>query len=407
MSRNYIIYYQLSNGEYRIYESETKQLKTIKLLPSKMDVSRFFVSKGYSFDDDGLLNYVNDFEKWCMELKDNKILSIDYKKYYSHIDAVEFTFKNLCKNKYEHHGKIKLVESQWIERCFNAGMMYCQPGTYNSYGYDFSGFYPSILASKDFKIPNRAGKEKTILELPKRKYLQTGYYHIKITCENKTFNKIFMFSKNNTYTHYSLFQAMRYQTRYDVKFELVQDGKPNAYLYDETECESGYEIFGKWYEILVKIKQLYPKNGLIKYLTSSVWGHLTSKNQRNVKAEDIEKYDIGLDNTSLYNIVQHVVVTDTNQYYVLQNNEQLYHYNIRVKAFLTSYGRNEVAKVALKDIDNCIRIHTDGCCFIKEQNFKIDKLIPEQKTTGLIDWNNVNSYEHVDIEEYIPKKSLF
>ena len=408
-SRDYIIYYENLQGEFTTIDNKN-QIKKYDFLPSKKDYSRFFLPKGYVANEDGLKKYAIDFKKWNVELRCNNNLKIVYDSYWSHIDAVEYTFKRLCKGKYESHEQIFSLESQWMEKCFNTGIIFCKPGTYDSYGYDFSGFYPFILSWKKFKIPTKSGKETILSELPKRKELKVGYYHVEITCENEDARKVFSFSKHNVYTHYSLFQAMKYQKKFNFNIKLVQDSKPNAYLYNDEDCVRGYDIFGNWYKKLMELKTLFPKNALIKHLTSSLWGHLCRNKNRNVTLKDIEeqKIDIGLDDTSRYKLIEHVIESEKNDYYVIQDNEQLYMYNIRLKAFLTSFGRAQTAKIAMKDIDHVIRVHTDGIVFSREQHFTIKNLIPENKSTGLICWKNVNNYEQMENkDDYIPHHPLF
>ena len=60
---------------------------------------------------------------------------------------------------------------------------------------------------------------------------------------------------------------------------------------------------------------------------------------------------------------------------------------------MLSYSRNKIAKIALRDIDNVIRIQTDNVVFKKEQDIKdVPDLTLEDKTSGKIHWKNVNKY---------------
>ena len=68
---------------------------------------------------------------------------------------------------------------------------------------------------------------------------------------------------------------------------------------------------------------------------------------------------------------------------------------MRLKPWITAFGRVKTAKIALLDINNIVRIHTDGIVFNKEQNFKIENLIQEDKTTGKITFKNINNYSKV------------
>ena len=160
-------YFEKPNGQYRIMCTEPFAFYDM----TKQDVYklnyRYALFKGYDLTDEGIKQFGKDFRAWATELKLNKTLCIDYKKYYRHESAVELTFKRLCKGKYEDHAQIGKTENRWLDACFNAGLTFCDPGTYESYGYDYSSYYPRLLAYGDLMIPNKPGKEKTIKKLKK------------------------------------------------------------------------------------------------------------------------------------------------------------------------------------------------------------------------------------------------
>ena len=70
-----------------------------------------------------------------------------------------------------------------------------------------------------------------------------------------------------------------------------------------------------------------------------------------------------------------------------------YRHNIRLKSFLTAYGRVKIAEVALSNLDGMLRCHTDGIVFNKPMKDKFTGLIKEDKTTGKIYWKAVNNYK--------------
>jgi hypothetical protein len=72
---------------------------------------------------------------------------------------------------------------------------------------------------------------------------------------------------------------------------------------------------------------------------------------------------------------------------------QPYRHNIRLKSFLTAYGRVKIAEVALTNIEGTLRIHTDGIVFDKPMKEKFIGLIKEDKTSGKINWKGVNNYK--------------
>ena len=47
----------------------------------------------------------------------------------------------------------------------------------------------------------------------------------------------------------------------------------------------------------------------------------------------------------------------------------------------------------MTDLDATIRVHTDGVVFNKEMKLNFPRLVPEDKTTGLIKWDGVNNYQ--------------
>ena len=175
-----------------------------------------------------------------------------------------------------------------------------------------------MLADPNFEIPICEGSEHYLSELPK--ILKCGIYRCQITCENDDFKKLFAFSKNMGYTHYSLKTALKYQIEYNVTINLIIDDKPNAYIYENVT--TGDKIFKKWYDLLFNIKKKYPKNKLIKHLMSSLWGSLSYKNTFRQSAEQIndKNLDVNIDYESDFTIIEHVINGDY-EYYKLQNNK--------------------------------------------------------------------------------------
>ena len=392
-------YYKMNSAMYRVLDvknyifSDMSHEKCMKLEYA------YQLFKGYEASDEGIKQYGKDFRAWCREMRFTKNLSIDYKKFHSHLGAVKCVFMQYCRGKYEHHEKIKKVENGYFQDCYNAGLQFCEPGVFNSYGYDFSGFYPSLLIDDNFLIPAKKGKEKYLKKLKKRFKLKYGIYRVKITSDNKNFKKIFSFSPKHTYTHISLKHAMKYKKKFDVNIELIVDDKPNAYIYRTKDLVKASEIFGEWYNRLIQLKKLYPKNKLVKHLMSSLWGTLTQYNMIYKSYDELEKegYDWGYTKECDY-IVQDKYMSahsnDEENYKLLDSNNP-FKYNIRLLPFLLSYARNKIAEVALKDIDNVIRIHTDNVTFKKDPKLDIPNLLREDKTSGMIEWRHVNGYNHI------------
>ena len=392
---NYLIYYHDKiDGIFRIWNSESNLITSNINIP--FDTKRYHVFKGYDANDEGLIKFVNDFKNWYNEIRYNDILKIEYTKYYSHACVVENTFKRLTpKHLYESHEQIKFEENEWFNACHCGGLTFCDAGTYDCYGYDFKSQYPNILNSDDFKIPTKAGIPTFIKKLPKSKSLimGSGIYRVDIQCSDNNFKKIFAFSKSNTYVDIYLKFALKHQKQFDVKIELIIDDEPNAYLYDVDSIINTRPIFDNWFNKLNELKSKFPKNKLVKHLSSSLWGSLTMKKKLNKTPQQIIDEKLEIDFFDAEYIIKAHHIYEHKEYYELQNKDNPYHYQMRIKPYLTAYSRIITAKVALLDLENVVRIQTDNVCFKKEQTFNIENLVSEDKTTGLIEFKNCNVYK--------------
>lgn len=395
MEIEYIIYYKLQNKNFRSWNSKTDTYSEIKRLPN--NISKFKMTKGYEPIDEDLKRYGQDLYLASEELKTTKLITFDYIKPFTtkdgkvcprtHFSNIETIFKMLSKGKYEHHEPISSIEHNWFERCYNAGLQYTDIGTFDCYGYDFKNYYGSILASKDFKIPNKGGRQYRLNKLTS--VIRTGFYNVKITSNDPNIKKIFAFSKENVYTSIDVKFALELKNTYniDIDIELITDVEFNVYIYPLDTLENSNKIFDKWYNTIVQLKKEFPKNILLKMLSSSLWGHLSKFNWKTISENKLDEI-----NEDDWNIDDIFFTDDGTQFYKLINKIKPYFYNLRLKPFITAYGRVKTAKIALLNIDNVLRIHTDGIVFNKEQTFKIDNLIPENKTTGKIEFKNINNY---------------
>ena len=124
----------------------------------------------------------------------------------------------------------------------------------NLFTYDFSFFYPSIMSAKDYYVPSKKGQIKEFIEIPQK--FQFGIYNIKIISDDENFNKVFSFSKDDHYTHYSLNFVLYYNETYDknIKFEILSN---TALIYDSKNLTSGSNLFYCWYCRLVDLKKNY------------------------------------------------------------------------------------------------------------------------------------------------------
>ena len=256
--------------------------------------------KGYERSLNGLISFRNDLNKWASEIP-----AINYKKYYDHKGATMCVFKSksACitkklkiendeKNNY--YNGVKYFEFDFFEKCNNGGLISldksCIGITKSCYGYDYSAFYPNMLARSTLKMAIRegtkirfSGMKQVFILNPKNKYeeytnkrfeagedvykkecfvgeqsikeeyeskhnikvnnginsvddiqlldlenLKYGIYNIHISSDDERFNKIFSYSKYDVYTHYSVKFAYACSKKYNVMLNLVADDEdPN------------------------------------------------------------------------------------------------------------------------------------------------------------------------------------
>jgi hypothetical protein len=402
--KQYYVFYKISGTELkRIYDGN--EFKNITIMDRDYnDYGKFELMKKYEANDEGLRNYYRDFTIFCKDLFDvenprKNFPTIKYSYYYNHAIAVENTFMRLDGKIYNNMFPIiTFTEYKWFEKTNNGGLLYCKEGLHDSYGFDFSSFYPRNLSDIDFIFPISQGIEKTIEKLPlKSKNIEFGLYRVKIISEDINFLKVFNFSSDNTYTSDTVKFCILLKEHFDIKLELIIDNKPN-FLYFEKTID-GRIVFGKWFDSLYNLRKKYPKNILIKHLMSSLWSSL-SRNEKITKTEQQiidEKLSIDYNEDSnadyiIYDFIQKM----NSECYFLTKKSNSYKYNFRIKSFLTSFGRIKMAKVALMNLKSLIRIQTDNLVLSTPTLKKtIDNLIVEEKTTGLIHWKNVNNYFHV------------
>ena len=403
----YTFYYELSKSskEAVTYNYTTSKFKTMLMYDVYKLDRHYFLPLGYEPSKQGLKKFANDFNIAVNKLKDNPIFKFDYTKYRSHESASVEMFKKLAHGKFESMDNIDQTEYEWIEACNNSGLNYCAPGKYDCYGYDYSSQYPSILASEQFEIPTKRGIQKTITNLPAK--LEVGFYKVKITSNDIRFKKVFGFSKKHVYTHTSLFFALMCKNKegYNIDIELVLE-QNNCYIYGLNKQDGitkGSNIFGKWFNYMFQLKEKYPEcKILVKLITSSLWGRLCEFNRLFKTDEEITEQNLDAslkyDPNHKYYIRSVKTNSKGNDLCELVNSKKPYHFNIaRIKPFLLAQSRIMTAKVAIKYIDDVVRICTDNITFNKVHDdvvfeSKTFKLTKEAKTTGIIEWKYGTCY---------------
>jgi hypothetical protein len=405
---NFIVWYKLPDMSFRTFEHETQTLETVQTL-DKFEMNQFEMITKTKGDktDANLIQYSKDLISYRNELLTSKylIVSFDYFDndfkmknglvfYRNHSNNVKTFIKKFIHASYKSCEPIEAYEESKFLKCNRGGLMFGEVGVYNCYTYDFKFFYPSIMASKDYYIPRTKGKIISFHTIPD--IFQFGIYNIQVVSNDKNFNKVFAFSKDNHYTHYSLNFIHYYNKHYkgDIKMNIMNN---EALIYDDLI--SGYTMFNCWYNRLVEIKAEFPKNNLVKKLGSTSWGELqTYKSIIRTEQEVInENLNIGFDMSDDYYIKKIVQKNDTDIYHLVPTKKGLYEYDLRLKAFITDYGRVKIAKQALKNIDDVVRIQTDSITYSTNVNPKVLNFILDDSKTGEFEILNMRIMRPVDI----------
>ena len=422
---NFVVYYKNIYNEYITYNYYDKTYKTLDRLPKNINNYYMFDKYGMSKKEtenmtneeitmelnNRLLLFSSDLINWSNELKNCICLmaEFDYLKAYTRKDGTKY-----YRNNYEliflffinygsrmdlynkiNANKISHMEYLWFESCFNSGLTYLQKKDeiYSCYGYDFSLNYPNLMSSKDFKFPIQEGTELILDTLPKK--LKYGIYKIKFDLSTipKNFNIVMKMVDSNSYTHYDL-NFIR-KTFPDVKFELIQNNKPNCLIYNDDDLISGSELFYPWFCRIYDLRRGLPKNYLVKHLASKLWGVLI---EGRVEYMTEEQFENDIDNED--NVIVDIKVKKNGSLiYKIAKKGNFYKKNIRIKPFLPSFARINCANLALANIEHVVRIQTDSVIFdeplSKSILSKYKLLLPEDKTTGEIYFKNVNSYHKI------------
>lgn len=383
---NFIVWFKNSQNNFETYNYATKEFKTQLTLP--YTINQFEMFKNYEPNENGLRQFSIDLIKWRNEILsesqfdyfDNKLSrngQIFYRTHNNNI--IRFVMMNKQRDLVKME-QIELFEEEYYDKCNNGGLMYHKDGLYeNVYTYDKKQFYPSILNNEKFLFPTTKGTVSNIYKIPKCGF-SFGIYHVQISSNDEKFNKIFSYSKDNHYTHTTLNFVMNIYNTYhgnNVQLKLLSN-KCLKYIKKSELIESS-KVFSKWYHVLTKLKTKFPNNKLIKKMFSTAWGALQAKNVI-IKTEDqIEKEDIdygtSLDvNKNRYYINDFYTQNNSIEIYnLIDLTKPIYKYQLRLKPFLTSYARKIMMLIALKNIDNVIRVMTDSITY--DSDVKVDEYL--------------------------------
>jgi hypothetical protein len=240
-------------------------------------------------------------------------------------------------------------EAYWLEQSTISAMMFAESYEGEGYDYDIVSMYPSILQSKYFLIPVKTGEFKKLDQL--QNILTFGIYRCKI--EQLVNKKRFKYNPTNYYTHIEINRARNL----NLQIELIQDDQPNALVYSRDKLVNSHLIFGKYINILFKLKQEGVTRA--KSIINILWGLLS---EYKVKRQVIKNDEtIVIPPAEYIREITPYGDEDTCTFIKTINSKRIYKYNYaRMATFLLSKGRELIMKHADSIIDDVVYLHTDG-----------------------------------------------
>jgi len=303
-------------------------------------------------DKRSLMDYHNDFLQMADDLKEATCGNINLYK----TGSIKKTALNLFYNLNQENKKIEpepisAKEAHWIESATCGALTHYIDYEGECYGYDVHSFYPSIVSYRSFRIPIKCGTfKKHTFEGPLKSDITYGIYRCTIEGDINPF--LFRINKKNFYTSYDIAKAIR--LGYTVKY--IIDDKDNALVYQKGTYVEGPELFKEFMDFLYQFK----KDGVkgIKLLMNMLIGALYESNIFKLTSEhgdiganrDILKVYPIIDENGNEITVCTVVKTDSRY-------ETSY---ARIKPFVYSKGRDLVARLYNHQIEDVVRVHTDG-----------------------------------------------
>ena len=245
------------------------------------------------------------------------------------------------------------IEQRWVSDAMRGSLIYGKRDYSGpAIGLDMNSCYPAVLASKQ-TIPLAPGREvvlEAIAEFP-----TVGFYRCTITDAPR---QLFRSGCGPTvFTH----NDIRAARRLGAQIALVNDGCPNAYVYDVDTSTNGRTQFYKLFGRFVDEFYAYKLSGVsaAKKLLNTLTGALGERSYRTVRVTG----PVNIDGE---------IVCETNH----QSTDMDADYDVqfvpddaplfvrgrwaRIYPFIVGRGRELMAETFAGCVDRVIRIHTDG-----------------------------------------------
>jgi hypothetical protein len=294
-------YYKSTLNDTATYIDDNDEIHTVPFQKFDLKFS-FEMFKGYEQTHEDLGRFKSDMIRENDEIKtfdydflskwDNRKAIMLYFRKKSTISKKRFTFE-----------KINETEYRYTESCPNGGLTYFNKDYANvetqCFGYDCKMYYPNLLCDEKLRLPTKAGVEKKITEIPAD--FPYGIYKCKVICSDPNIKKMFAFSPKHTYTSISLNNALflKNKKKYDIHIELDLESEYNAWVYEQTIRSNA--IFKTWLTSVKRMREKYPNNKLMKYMSTSLWYGIIQFNRKTVESyEEVDMNDYIIDKETIY-----------------------------------------------------------------------------------------------------------
>lgn len=437
---NYNVFYkEQQTGKYLLWNSMTKNISYAYKLPydnHNFELSikkKELIESGLSLEET-LSQYGHNMHIWMKEFYNCKTLRVKfdwideeppkgsskiiYRTFYDNIKR--FFFQLLpAQYKGDFMEQITIDEHIKFESTYNGALIKLKKtGKVDCIGFDFSNSYGNMQSSnlwtygeqKTFKIPFKAGILNSERKLPK--IFQYGIYKANVESDHELFDLIFTRNPDQYYTHYELNFLLKHKGELKVDIDLLGDNL----IYSDDKLIDGFKLFNQWNKILGEIKKELPNNPLVKILRSRLWGTLSQSNTKVYSEADIEeqniKFNINPNANCDYLLIDEYTKANGETVYDLLYKPKPYKFNYRLKSFLVSFQRVQIAEIAIRHIEAVHRIHTDNITYdikklkkyygidikagdILHDPVDLPTFIQEEKTTGKFNFISVNNYPRV------------
>lgn len=259
------------------------------------------------------------------------------------------------------------IEAKWISDAMMGGIIWAD-NNWQGYGrqYDETSLYPSIMQSA-LTFPISKGKFQMLQDFTNsRGYILYGIFHAMVEFREEV-KTLFRYNKRNKYTHIDLTCARKL----GLQVTLIQDGSPNALIYEKETRITGKVIFGEYVHFLFKLKKLGGIAGRVaKRILNTLWGALCERNKLYHDISDVEhsskpfEFPEGevLDSITPTGYAQiSGEMISTSWVCQFSNPGNLFKGEYpRIAPFILAQGRKIISETIEPYKENVKRVHTDG-----------------------------------------------